>query len=79
VGCLLVHEANGCIGIELVSTLPEFRGKGIATSLVLHAIRNRSKGIGTVWLIATRGGNAERLYSKIGFKTIGFVESERMT
>ena len=55
-------------GIFNVGTLKEYRNRGIATALTIHAINESiRKGNDIHTLQADKGGNAERLYKKIGF------------
>jgi len=57
-------------GIFNVGTLKEYRKRGIATALTIHAIMESMRdGNGIHTLQTARGGNAERLYKKIGFVT----------
>jgi len=57
-------------GIFFVGTLAEYRRRGIGTTLTAHAIVDSIKeGNDLHTLQTTKGGNAERLYRKIGFVT----------
>lgn len=56
-------------GIFSVGTLKEYRRRGIGTTLTVHAILDSMKeGNSLHTLQTTKGGNAERLYKKIGFE-----------
>lgn len=59
--------------IETVATFPEYRGKGIATSLLKYVIENHSD---KKWSLNCDYGNtrAQRLYEKIGFKTVSDID-----
>jgi GNAT superfamily N-acetyltransferase len=57
-------------GIFNVGTLKEYRRRGIATTLTLHAVRKSiEKGNDLHTLQTAKGGAAEQLYKKIGFVT----------
>jgi len=50
--------------------LKKYRRRGIGTTLTVHALINSIKeGNSLHTLEATKGGNAERLYRRIGFET----------
>lgn len=56
-------------GIFSVGTLKEYRRRGIGTTLTVHAVLDSMKdGNNLHTLQAEKGGNAERLYKKIGFE-----------
>ena len=56
-------------GIFTVGTLKEYRRRGIGTTLTVHALMDSiNEGNDLHTLQATKGGDAERLYRKIGFK-----------
>ena len=57
-------------GIFNVGTLEEYRRRGIGTTLTVHAIMDSIKEGNNLHILQTaKGGNAERLYRKIGFET----------
>ena len=57
-------------GIFNVGTLVEYRRRGIGTTLTLRAVLDSIKEGNTLHMLHTgKGGNAERLYRKIGFVT----------
>ena len=57
-------------GIFNVGTLEEYRRRGIGTTLTAYAVRDSIKEGNTLHILHTgKGGNAERLYRKIGFET----------
>jgi GNAT superfamily N-acetyltransferase len=71
VGVTLMLEHEGLAGIYAVATLPEHRGRGIATALLSEAAtRARARGISTLTLQVAKGSAAERLYAKLGFEPI---------
>jgi GNAT superfamily N-acetyltransferase len=56
-------------GIFSVGTAPEFRKKGIATALLLKAVADSlTLGNSMLYLITTKGSDAERLYMSLGFE-----------
>jgi ribosomal protein S18 acetylase RimI-like enzyme len=65
--CLFVLT-DGVAGIYAVATLPEFRKKGVATTLMKRGIHDaREKGCQTITLQVSTGSYAESLYRKLGF------------
>ena len=65
--CVLVSLAKTG-GIFNVGALKEYRRRGIGTTLTVHAVMDSIKeGNNLHTLQAAKGGNAERLYKKIGF------------
>ncbi|WP_024770346.1 GNAT family N-acetyltransferase [Aquimarina macrocephali] len=71
---IIYHDKNGCSGIHMIGTLPEYRGMGLGKimtdKLLFEAYRNLSD---IVVLVASRFG--EGIYSKIGFITDGTLKS----
>jgi GNAT superfamily N-acetyltransferase len=68
---LLIFRQNEIAGVQLVSTLPSQRGKGLAQKLMLHALRSaRLEGATHSVLEATRMGAPT--YERIGFKASGW-------
>jgi len=64
---LLPLKKTGCI--FNVGTLKEFRRRGIGTTLVVNTLsESLSGGNDLHTLQTTKGGDAERLYQRIGFK-----------
>jgi ribosomal protein S18 acetylase RimI-like enzyme len=58
--------------IEDVGTLPEHRGRGYATAVILKAIEEaRSAGASLVFLFAEAEGRAKELYRRLGFDELG--------
>ena len=57
--------------IDSLAVKPEYQGKGIATAL-LRAVIERVGGLQPVALLVDQGNPlAEKLYERIGFKTVG--------
>jgi GNAT superfamily N-acetyltransferase len=67
-GVALVFLKDQVASIHLVATLPEFRRKRVATSIVLEAIEQVDEDADLVWLRTRKGGIGEKVYLKIGFK-----------
>jgi predicted GNAT family acetyltransferase len=67
VGTLLRTSLAHVSCIQAVGTLPEYRRRGVATTLNLHAVSDAIEQGDLVILQTTQGGDAERLYSHIGF------------
>jgi hypothetical protein len=66
--CGLV-SINNVGGIFSVATSPEYRRKGVATALLHKAIADSlSAGNNLLYLITTKGSDAERLYTSLGFE-----------
>ncbi len=69
---VLSYEEDGECGIYLVATLPEARGRGLATALMIHAlVEARGRGCTTSSLQATRRGRP--IYLRLGYRDIGAV------
>lgn len=69
---VFTYEEDGECGIYLVATLPEARGRGLATALMIHALREaRERGCATSSLQATRRGRP--VYRRLGYRDIGAV------
>ena len=69
VGTGLLYFKDRIASIHMISTLPEFRKKHVATTIILEA-RDRCKDekANMIWLRTRKGGIGEKVYSKIGFK-----------
>ena len=71
-GTVLTYEEGGECGIYLVATLPEARGKGLATGLMCHVLNEaRERGCTTTSLQATMRGRP--VYERLGYRDIGAV------
>lgn len=58
--------------IEDLATLPEYRGRGYASALVLHALREaRRAGCDLVFLVADAEDWPKALYGRLGFVELG--------
>lgn len=72
-GFLCTWFIAGELQIQNLVTLPQFRRRGIAASLLEHAIeRSRLEGLSSIWL-EVRASNqpAIKLYERFGFSTNG--------
>jgi ribosomal protein S18 acetylase RimI-like enzyme len=70
VGTCLLSSLNGTGGIFNVGTLKEHRRRGVGTALTVHALTDSIEEGNSLHTLETlKGGNAEHLYKKIGFKT----------
>ena len=66
--CLTIHIKN-LLGIYAVTTLPEFRRKGVSVSIMKKAVADAmSTGIDGVTLQVFSGTYAERFYKELGFE-----------
>ncbi|HEX9124366.1 MAG TPA: GNAT family N-acetyltransferase [Actinomycetota bacterium] len=73
-GSLTVLEGVG--SIDHVVTFPEVRRRGYATAIVGRIVNEaRSAGARRVTLLAEPGGQAQRLYERLGFATITQIAS----
>lgn len=63
-----LHFAGDAAGLYDVATLPDLRGRGFSTTVVVEAVRRvRAARCRRFWLQTTTGSDAERLYRKLGF------------
>jgi GNAT superfamily N-acetyltransferase len=70
---LATFDHDGDCGIELVATLPQARGRGLATRLMRRALIDaRERGCTTSSLQATKLG--EPVYARLGYRSIGPLE-----
>lgn len=66
----LVRTGEGIAGIYSVATLPEARGRGVATALSLRCIETyQDSEDEALTLQVLRGSDAQRLYERLGFET----------
>src|SRR5205823_1549293 len=67
-----LYSEDGVGQIENVLTLPDYRGRGLARSLVLHAVaESHAAGNELTFLVADADDWPQRLYEKLGFETVG--------
>jgi GNAT superfamily N-acetyltransferase len=69
VGTSFLFSLTKTGGIFTVGTLKEYRKRGIGTTLTVHALMESIKEGNDLHTLQTaKGGNAERLYKKVGFE-----------
>jgi ribosomal-protein-alanine N-acetyltransferase len=70
---LMVLDAESEAHVNTLATAPASEGRGIATALLLEAIRALvARGVRDVTLeVATRNLRAQRLYTRFGFAPVG--------
>jgi GNAT superfamily N-acetyltransferase len=67
-GTCSLFQADGMGRIEMVETRTEYRRRGIASAIVARAATESVRsGDAVTYLFTDRGGDAERLYTKLGF------------
>lgn len=67
-----LYEDGSTAQIEDVTTLPEHRGKGLASAVVLCALAEaRTGGHDLVFLVADADDWPQELYAKLGFDPVG--------
>lgn len=76
-GFLCTWLIAGELQIQNLATLPQFRRRGIAVSLLEHAIeRSRKEGLSSIWLeVRVSNHPAIKLYERFGFFTNGIRSS----
>ena len=68
-GVASVLTLEGVAYIDNVVTLPPFRGRGVASATVTHAVSGSlDAGAETVFLLAEENGAPRRLYERLGFR-----------
>ena len=69
-GMLCIHPEIP--GIHEISTLPDYRGKGQASAIIVRMLQDlKKRGIKSVSLQASDAG--KRVYEPIGFKTVSLI------
>jgi ribosomal protein S18 acetylase RimI-like enzyme len=67
-----LYERDGIAQPEALLTLERFRGRGVATSILLRTLEDaRASGAELVFLVADAGDWPRRLYRRLGFDEIG--------
>jgi len=67
-----LYSEGGVGQVENVLTLPDYRGRGLARSLVLHAVaESHAAGNDLTFLVADADDWPEQLYERLGFETVG--------
>jgi GNAT superfamily N-acetyltransferase len=71
--CLGIFDHEGDAGVQLVGTIPDARGRGLASTLMRRALVDaRERGCTTTTLQATKMG--EPVYSRLGYSDFGRVQ-----
>jgi predicted GNAT family acetyltransferase len=66
------YELDGVAQVEDVNTLEEFRGRGLASAVVLAASdAARARGCDLVFLVAADDDWPKELYARLGFDEVG--------
>jgi len=67
-----LYSRGATAQIESVGTLPDYRRRGLASSVIRHAIAEAQiAGHDLIWLIADEDDWPKALYAKLGFMPIG--------
>jgi ribosomal protein S18 acetylase RimI-like enzyme len=67
-----LYSEDGVGQVENVYTLADYRGRGLARSLVLHGVaESHAAGNDLTFLVADADDWPQRLYEKLGFETVG--------
>lgn len=72
VGDLGVYHRGGVGRFQSVGTHPDYRGRGVASTLVHRAAEGtlREHGVRTLVIVADDGSQAERIYASLGFARV---------
>ena len=71
--CCATLRLGGDCHVVLVATVPEARGRGLAGTLLAHALADaRERGLETSSLVATKAGRP--VYERLGYRGVGAVE-----
>jgi len=66
-----LFSSDGLGRIEAVRTLPSYRRRGLAAAVIRHALADSlAQGNQLTYLFAEPGGDAQRLYTRLGFRTV---------
>ncbi len=69
-GTLAIHTRGGYSGVYCVGTVPELRGRGVATGMLSEAFRLTQR-LGTKLILQTFASDSvEGLYVKLGFRLV---------
>jgi ribosomal protein S18 acetylase RimI-like enzyme len=73
VTCLMTSETGGNCDVEGVATHPGFRGRGLASELLGHALADAAeRGCDTTTLVATALGRP--IYDRLGYRELGTLQ-----
>ncbi len=67
VGVCLIGRVEGWPFISYVAVLPAFRGRGLASAMILHSLASLHKQDPLLLLFVTVGNKAEKVYENLGF------------
>jgi GNAT superfamily N-acetyltransferase len=71
--CLMVLDHDSDAEVNLVATVPQARGRGLAGALMAHALADaRERGCASTTLVATRLGRP--VYERLGYRALGRVQ-----
>jgi ribosomal protein S18 acetylase RimI-like enzyme len=65
-----LFASDGLGRVEAVRTLTAHRGRGLASAVVRHAVRESLHHGNLTYIYAEPGGDAQRLYHRLGFRTV---------
>ena len=66
-----LYSEDGVGQVDNVATLPDYRNRGLARALVLHAAaESQAAGNDVTFLVADADDWPQRLYEKLGFETV---------
>lgn len=68
-----MHLAAGVAGIYGVATLASYRGRGLATALMVTALR-AAKERGCAWAVLQATDEGSGIYRRLGFRSVGRCE-----
>lgn len=69
VGRGLLYLKERVASIHMMATLPEFRRRHVATTVVMEALEQlKNQAVDMIWLRTRKNGVGEKVYLKIGFK-----------
>jgi ribosomal protein S18 acetylase RimI-like enzyme len=75
-GCASVISLGRVAYLDQVVTMPEYRRRGVAGAVVTAAVRaGLRSGNRAVFLLTEEGGAPQRLYERLGFRTVARIES----
>jgi ribosomal protein S18 acetylase RimI-like enzyme len=66
-----LYSEDGVGEVENVVTLADYRNRGLARALVLHAAESQAAGNDLTFLVADADDWPQRLYERLGFETVG--------
>lgn len=77
--CQLLRHPGDIGQIETVGTMRRSRGRGLATGAILAAVaHSKSRGDGTIYVVATADDWPQHLYARLGFEASGTLASATM-